>query len=185
MNGKIKACLAVGLIVALFVSGNPIFGQEADSKADEKGAVGYFTGGVGWILESGNSSIVYTLGGGGHSIQNRWLLGGEGHSSFGPENAGGYGFLNLGYILLREDFILVYPLLGLGGGAMTSDISSTVSKCALLNPAVGLDFLISTKQKSGLLVGLRAGYTFTVYSNTFDWSMPHIRLVAGGYGFGE
>jgi hypothetical protein len=185
MNGRIKVCCAIGLIVALFVLGSPIFGQERVSKANEKGGVGYFTGGVGWILESDNSSIVCSLGGGGHSITNRWILGGEGHSAFGPENAGGYGFLNLGYLLLREDFILVYPLLGLGGGAMTSDISSTVSKCALLNPAVGLDFLIPTKKTSGLLVGLRAGYTFTVYSNSFDWSMPYIRLVAGGYGFGE
>jgi hypothetical protein len=133
MNGRIKVCFAICLIFALLVSGSPIFGQEAGSRANEKGAVGYFTGGVGWILESGSSSIVCSL----------------------------------------------------GGGAMTSDVSSTVSKCALLNPAVGLDFLIPVKNESGILVGLRAGYTFTVYSNTFSWSMPHIRLLVGGYGFGE
>ena len=185
MNGKIRAFLVIGAIVALLVSGSPIFGQEQGSKANEKGGVGYFIGGVGWFLESDNSSIVYSAGGGGHTITNRWLLGGEGHSSFGPDNAGGYGFLNLGYLLLRRDFILVYPLLGLGGGAMTREADPSVSKCALLNPAVELDFLIPVKNESGILVGLRAGYTFTVYSNTFSWSMPHIRLLVGGYGFGE
>ena len=185
MDGKIKACLAAGVVVALLISGTPVFGQQRHSRVNEKGAAGYFTTGVGWILESGDSSIVYSAGGGGHSIRNRWILGGEGHSSFGPEYAGGFGFFDLGYLLLGTDLILVYPVLGLGGGAMTSDVSSTVSKCALLNPGVGLDFLVSVKGKAGLLIGVRAGYTFTVYSNTFDWSMPYIRLVAGGYGFGE
>jgi len=178
MRGKVKVLLAVCVVFALFVLGSPIFAQE-------KGGVGYFTTGVGWFLESGESSIVYSAGGGGHSITNRWILGGEGHSSFGPDNAGGYGFLNVGYLLLREDLIMVYPLLGLGGGAMTSTIGSSVSKCALLNPAVAFDVLIPIKNSSGVLLGLHAGYTFTVYSNTFDWSMPYIRLVIGGYGFGE
>jgi len=185
MNGRSKAFVAIGLIAALFVLGGPIYGQERGSTAPEKGGVGYFIGGVGWMLESGNSSIVYSSGGGGHAITNRWILGGEGHSCFGPDNAGGYGFFNLGYLLLRGDFILVYPLIGLGGGAMTSAISSDVSKCALLNPAVGLDFLVPLRNRNGILLGLRGGYTFTVYSNTFNWSMPHIRVVIGGYGFGE
>lgn len=185
MNGRSKAFFAIGLIAALFVLGSPVYGQVQGSKADEKFGVGYFSGGVGWMLESGDSSMVYSAGGGGHSITNRWILGGEGHSCFGSDNAGGYGFFNLGYLLLREDFILVYPLIGLGGGAMTSAIGSEVSKCALLNPAVCADFLIPVKNRSGILLGLRGGYTFTVYSNTFTWSMPHIRAVIGGYGFGE
>jgi hypothetical protein len=141
MNGRSKAFVAIGLIAALFVLGGPIYGQEQGSTTPEKGGVGYFIGGVGWMLESGNSS--------------------------------------------RGDFILVYPLIGLGGGAMTSAISSDVSKCALLNPAVGLDFLVPLRNRNGILLGLRGGYTFTVYSNTFNWSMPHIRVVIGGYGFGE
>jgi hypothetical protein len=128
---------------------------------------------------------VYSAGGGGHSITNRWILGGEGHSAFGPENAGGYGFLNIGYLLLKENSFLVYPLLGLGGGAMTSTVGSSVSKCALLNPAVAVDFLIPVTGGSGVLVGLHGGYTFTVYTSTFKWSMPHVRLVVGGYGFGD
>lgn len=185
MNGKSRVFLVVGVIVAVFFAGSPIFGQEQGSKANEKGGVGYFIGGVGWFLESGSSSFVYSTGGGGHTITNKWIVGGEGYSSFGPpDNAGGYGFFNLGYLLLKTDLVLVYPLVGLGGGAMTREEDPSVSKCALLNPAVGIDFLIPIKDKSGFLVGLRAGYTFTVYSNTFSWSMPHLRVVMGGYGFG-
>jgi hypothetical protein len=178
MNRTSKAVFVVALTATLFVVSGPGFGQE-------KGGVGYFTTGVGWFLESGSNSIVYSAGGGGHSITNRWILGGEGHSSFGPDNAGGYGFFNLGYVLLNKDFILAYPLVGLGGGAMTSTIDSSVSKCALLSPAVAVDLLIRTKDNSGALVGIHAGYTFTVYSTTFTWSMPYMRLVIGGYGFGK
>jgi len=178
MNGKTQTFLAVCMILVLFVFSNPVYGQE-------KGGMGYFIGGAGWMLEAGNNSIVYSVGGGGHSITNKWIVGGEGHSSFGPDNAGGYGFFNLGYLLLDTELVLLYPLLGLGGGAMTREGDPSVSKCALLNPAVCCDFLIPGKDRSGFLVGLHAGYTFTVYSNTFNWSMPYVRVVIGGYGFGE
>ena len=184
MDGKKRAALLC-MIVLLLISTNSIYGQERSSKLLEKGGTGYFIGGAGWLLESGNNSIVYSAGGGGHSIANKWIIGGEGHSSFGPDNAGGYGFFNMGYTLVTTDIILVYPLLGLGGGAMTREASPSVSKCALLNPSIGVDYLIYTKSKSGILLGLRTGYTFTVYSNTWNWSMPHIRLVVGGFGFGD
>jgi hypothetical protein len=178
MKGKTKAFFAVCMIVVLFAFSNPIYGQE-------KGGMGYFIGGVGWILESSSSSIVYSVGGGGQSITNKWIVGGEGHSSFGPHNAGGYGFFNLGHLLVDTDLILLYPLIGLGGGAMTREGEPSVSKCALVSPAVCFDFLIPIKDGSGFLIGLHAGYTFTVYSNTFSWSMPHVRFVTGGYGFGR
>jgi hypothetical protein len=113
-----------------------------------------------------------------------YSLGGGGHSAFGPDNAGGYGFFYLGYLLVDTDLILLYPLLGLGGGAMTRKEDSSVSKCALLSPAVCCDILIPVKDRSGFLVGVHAGYTFTAYSNTFDWSMPYVRVVTGGYVLG-
>ena len=175
MNGKTKAFLSVCMVLVLFALSNPVYGQE-------KGGMGYFIGGAGWMIESGDSSMVYSVGGGGHSITNKWIVGGEGHSSFGSDNAGGYGFFNLGYILVDTELILLYPLLGLGGGAMTREGDPSVSKCALLNPAVCCDFLIPVKDGSGILLGVHAGYTFTVYSNTFNWSMPYIRVVVGGYG---
>jgi len=186
MNAKTKRSLIIGVIILVFsISGIPMFAQERSVNTRERGSIGYFIGGFGWLLESGNSSIVYSTGGGGHGITNRWILGGEGHSAFGPENAGGFGFLNVGYLVLPMDFILVYPLIGLGGGSMTREGSPSVSKCALLNPSVEVDFLIPMRRRSGILLGLRAGYTFAVYSDTWNWSMPHLRLVVGGFGFGR
>jgi hypothetical protein len=103
----------------------------------------------------------------------------------GPENAGGYGFFNIGYALVMTDIIVVYPLVGLGGDSMTREASPSVSKCALLSPSVEIDWLIPVKGRSGFLLDLRGGYTFSVYSDTLYWSMPHVRLVVGGYGFGD
>jgi len=174
---KRRAYLYVVVVVVLFLLGNPV-------SAQEKGGAGYFAGGVGWLLEyPDETSFLYSTGGGGHIITDMWLIGGEGHASFG-ETAGGYGFFNVGYLVVKKEFVMVYPILGLGGGSMTSATSETVSSCALLNPAVGVDFLIPVKNNSGILLGLRGGFTFTIHQNdTFDWSMPHIRLIIGGYGF--
>ena len=187
MSEKAKRGLTIGVIGIVLVfccPGGPAYAQDRNLNMGERGSVGYFVGGFGWVLESGNSSILYSTGGGGHGITNRWILGGEGHSSFGPSNAGGFGFLNLGYLVLPLDHVLVYPLLGLGGGSLTREGSPSVSRCALLNPSVEVDFLIPMRRSSGILVGLRAGYTFTVYSDTWNWSMPHLHLVVGGFGSG-
>jgi hypothetical protein len=150
-----------------------------------KGGMGYFLGGAGFVTESGESAFVASTGGGGHSLSNGWILGGEGHSVFGPDNAGGFGFLNVGYTVLASRNLLVYPLLGVGGGSLTRDSDSTVSRCVLLNPAVDIDYLFYTGNNGGILVGLRAGYTFTVYSDTWNWSLLFVRLVLGGFGFGD
>ena len=92
MNGNTKVSLIISVIILFFILVNPIYGQEQNSKSQDKGGMGYFIGGVGWLLESDRNAIVYSAGGGGHSITNKWIIGGEGHSSFGPDNAGGYGF---------------------------------------------------------------------------------------------
>ena len=68
---------------------------------------------------------------------------------------------------------------------MTREPEPAVSKCALLNPSIGLDYLLYLNSSGGILIGLHAGYTFTLYSNTWNWSMPYARLVLGGFGFGK
>jgi hypothetical protein len=183
MIAKGKAYLAIGLILALFFSAGILLGRENASITQGKGGMGYFMGGVGMLSESGRNAVIYSAGGGGHSIKNRLVIGGEGHSAFGPDNAGGYGFFDIGYAVFSTHDIVLYPLVGIGGGAMTRDADSSVSTCALLNPAIGFDYLIYRKDRSGMLLGLRAGYTFTVYSDTWSWSMLYIRLVIGGFGF--
>ena len=185
MKGKRRTLPILGVAVLLFAAAGPLQAREESDRAGERGGVGYFLGGVGWVLEPGGASLVYSAGGGGHSITNRWVLGGEGHSSFGARNAGGYGFFNVGYVVAAGRFVLFYPLLGIGGGSMTRDSDASVSKCMLLNPCVAVDFLLPVGRSSGILLGVHGGYAFTVYSNTFDWSMPTVRLAIGGYGFGE
>ena len=183
MIAKVKASLGIGLILVLFFSAGILHGQEKTSITQGKGGMGYFMGGVGMLSESGRNTIIYSVGGGGHSLKNRLVIGGEGHSSFGPDNAGGYGFFDIGYSIYSTDVIVLYPLVGIGGGAMTRDMDPSVSKCALLNPAIGVDYLIYRKNRGGMLLGLRVGYTFTVYSNTWNWSMLYMRLLIGGFGF--
>jgi len=170
---KIKAGVMVCLIIAFLCSTGIVYGKEKTSITQQKGG----------ISESGRNSIIYSAGGGGHSLKNRLVLGGEGYSSFGPHNAGGYGFFDIGYAPVITGTVVIYPLVGIGGGAMTRDADDSVSKCALLNPSLGFDYLLYRKDRSGVLLGLRAGYTFTIYSNTWNWSMPYIRLVIGGFGF--
>ncbi len=176
MKSKTKVFIIVCIIAVLFISVSTAHGIE-------KAGMGYFLGSVGMLSESGNNSVIYSLGGGGHAIRNKLILGGEGHSCFGPANAGGYGFFNIGYAIISSDKLKLYPLLGVGVGALTRETNPKVSKCALLNPSLRLDYLIHIKNRSGVLLGLHAGYTFTLYSNTFKWSMPHIRLAIGGFAF--
>ena len=107
--------LIAGIILVLLTSGITVYGQETASPSKGKLAAGYFATGAGMISESGRNSVVYSVGGGGHSLTNRWILGGEGHSSFGPDNAGGYGFFNIGYAVVSTNTIVFYPFLGLGG----------------------------------------------------------------------
>jgi hypothetical protein len=182
MTTSKKAFIGINLLFVIFISAAMVYGQEEISAAQLRFGMGYFMGGVGMFSESGNNSIIYSVGGGGHSLKNRFIIGGEGHSSFGTDNAGGYGFFDIGYAVLISDTLVLYPLIGIGGGAMTRPVDPSVSSCALLNPAVGFDYLIHRKSKSGILLGLRLGYIFTLYSDTWDWSMPYIRILIGGFG---
>lgn len=69
-----------------------------------------------------------TVGGGGHGIRGRWLLGGEGQALVGRSQDatragqnyetvlnGGYGFFNVGYLAVRRGHLHAYPFAGIGG----------------------------------------------------------------------
>lgn len=101
---------------------------------------GYFT--IGWAtLDLGelNTQLTgrgytsfpetrLTIGGGGHGIRGRWLLGGEGQALIGKSQDtaragqnyetvlnGGYGFLNIGYMAVKRGHLHAYPFAGIGG----------------------------------------------------------------------
>lgn len=79
------------------------------------------------------SSTAFTLGGGGHGIRGRVLLGGEGHGflasdettpdgSTGVRLGGGYGLFTVGWELYRGDRLALYPKGGVGAGGYSLQI---------------------------------------------------------------
>lgn len=79
------------------------------------------------------SSSALTLGGGGHVVRGRLLIGGQGHGfmaddettadgATGVRLGGGYGLFNLGWELVSRDRLSIYPTAGLGGGGTALQI---------------------------------------------------------------
>lgn len=193
-------------------------GQEVMSKVKKGQIRGYFMFGGSTIdidplnseLESKgystHSDNFGSFGGGGHIIINRMIIGGEGHALVGEEEesviargsfktslSGFYGFFDVGYLIHSKHDLNVYPLIGIGGGAMSlkigpdsfDDILENPRRGAelsaggfLLNAALGTDYLMrlwkDEKGEGGLVFGLRIGYTFAPAKG--GWEMDGITL---------
>lgn len=166
-----------------------------------------------------------SFGGGGHAIMGRLIIGGEGHGLIGKETTtgeykvslnAGCGFFDLGYMVYSSRGLSLYPLLGIGGGGMSLKIADRqtptfdevlenpkrgtelVSGCFLLNLSFGADYLFNLGEgqgEGGLLLGIRAGYTFALVKG--EWKIdeatvaggpevgvegPYLRLAVGGGG---
>jgi hypothetical protein len=176
--------------------------------------------GVHWLdvselndeLQSGGlatfDSAVFTYGGSGHGfIGDRIIIGGEGHgfsqessnSTYVQRLSGGYGFFNAGYVLFDRWNLRLYPMAGIGGGAVTlriSEIASLTFDDIIANPARevqvstggflaqiggGLDYFLvlneTDEERSGLVLGARVGYTFPF--SKADWSMGTQNIIGG------
>lgn len=164
--------------------------------------------------------VALTLGGGGFFRRGRLILGGEGHGVLGSSEtttdgelrstlSGGYGLLDLGYAVVEGGGLLVYPMIGVGGGGMSlaieerstptfDDVLEQPRRGVRLNQAqfllaagVGVDQLFGGRR--GVNVGLRAGWTFAPLDS--EWAFgrndvaggpeggftgPYIRLSVGG-----
>jgi hypothetical protein len=115
---------------------------EAQEKQKKKfyGGTGYFmTGWQGMNFDNLNAAFkdagyptlsngLYTIGGGGHSFVNRFILGGEGQAVIGGNalnqdytvnSSGGYGFFDFGYVVVQKGGLLFYPMVGIGGGGIS------------------------------------------------------------------
>lgn len=164
-------------------------------------------GGAHGILESG-----IVIGGEGHALLSQK----ETTGTFKTALGGGYGFFNVGYVVYQQNDFTVYPLLGIGGGSVTMKITDSEAPLFdevigdpkrstelstggfLLDMAVGLDYLFQVgedERDGGIMIGLRAGYTFSPSDS--DWEMngneinggpdfgvtgPYVRLMIGGGG---
>jgi len=155
------------------------------------------------------SDKFFTVGGGGQGIIKRVILGGEGYALLGETStqgnretsiAGGAGFFNLGYVALSTKTLRMYPLLGIGGGAIglrifekseglsfedvLKDPKRSVELTTgglLLNLSLGADYLIIMEENEegagGLIFGLRIGYTVAPIKG--DWMMDDLTVSDG------
>jgi hypothetical protein len=195
-------------------------GQKVTASAKENAGMGYFMFGTNIIdlgplnsrLESKGypkfSDNFFSLGGGGHGIINRVIIGGEGHAlatrkttsgSYKMSIGAGYGFFNLGYIVYKTKDLRVYPLLGLGGGGMDLQIMEKGSPSfdeILDNPkrsaklstdgflfslALGTDYLLKLGRDEKGEGGLVFGLRigYTFAPIKGDWSMDGIDISGG------
>jgi hypothetical protein len=150
----------------------------------------------------------YSFGGGGHFQINRIIIGGEGQALLRSENSnntyttignGGYGFLNVGYIVYQNKRLSLYPLVGIGGGGYSIDISKNTitpninnlmqgdlnqmhlsSSNILLNLSIGTDyFFLGKPQENGIdgfTIGFRIGYTLDLL-NTWSTEIQNISMM--------
>lgn len=160
-----------------------------------------------------------TLGGFGWGRVGRFLVGGEGHGilpaeettddgSYRTRLSGGYGLFNLGYLAHSGRRVDLYPIAGIGGGAMTLDVverssptfddvlddpgrSSRLSASTfLVSAALGVDVRLGRRHArrgdrdgddepgGGLLVGIRTGWIWA--PGDANWELDELNDVAGG-----
>lgn len=191
---------------------------------EEKGGWGYFMLGKRHIdIKNLNEELVnkgyskfsddFTfLGGGGRHLINRLIIGAEGYFLLRDKNTtasyktsidGGYGFFDVGYLLFKKEDLMIYPLLGIGGGGFDIEIKEKVPSATgfgdiltnprreshlsvggpLLNLAIGIDWFLTLtkkeeKNKGGLVFGLQASYLLPL-TKWDDWYLCE-KDISGG-----
>lgn len=152
------------------------------------------------------SSEMVSIGGGGYGVvANRFLLGGEGYGLLTGDAGyqgrtvsvgGGYGLFTLGYLAHAGPHLRAYPQIGLGGGGLRMEISSTgaddfddvldnPSRSASVGTAsmvvslgAGLEYHVRGHgEEAGFSIGLRAGYLFSTLRS--DWQLDESSLSGG------
>ncbi len=158
------------------------------------------------------SDSLTSIGGAGWGMEKRLVLGGEGYYLKGQERniegytlslAGGAGFFNIGYLLFSGSHLNLYPVVGIGGGRLSFDITGEQTETFdnilhdpgksvslktggfLLNFSLTVDYLVPVfegidelGEETGLAVGLRVGYVFDPTPG--DWTANKIANITGG-----
>lgn len=137
------------------------------------------------------SNTGFGLGGMGMGVIQNIVVGGEGGWIFGDRRdlgrgirgswGGGYGMFHLGYAVAYGRRIMLYPLLGFGGGSFTIDLvpqqrTTTQFSEILLNPRQGgvitssgmllgvslaVQYALSRDPTSGWVIAFRIGYLYS------------------------
>jgi len=160
----------------------------------------YNTNSYNYYLADGVDGLqnnLVTIGGGGYTILNNWMLGGYGFyrggerkdvSYFSPTGGqdityslnGGGGYLTLGYVVFHTDRLIVFPQAGLGleslglSKTLNEDVTfrandNLSAEYSWSSPMLDLGAGIDLfPTKKGLKIGLRAGYNLSLQNNN-DW----------------
>jgi len=186
--------------------------KEIKLKTGEHGCRGFFMFGER-IVDLGNLSSTLerkgygkvsdkfiSLGGGGYGIIGKLIVGGEGHGmiersvyngDFKTSIWGGYGLFDIGYQIYSKNYMNIYPMIGIGGGAINLRIvertkpsfdeiienpkrgSELSTDGFLLNFSFTIDNLMKIKEGrkcgGGLAYGIRIGYLLAPFKN--DWKI--------------
>lgn len=225
----IKMILFMSLVAALTLGCLAVSFSPADGSSSKGEGRGYFMIGGNWLdMDELNSRLkdngyaeftdsFLSLGGGGHGIvRERIVIGGEGHAllgrtenstigdvDYGTKFSAGYGFFDVGVVAIRARGLDVYPLLGLGGGGVSLDITQSEigsfddilenpnrrAKLStwgfLINLGLGIDYLAvlgeNEEGEGGIVIGLRSGYIFSPFDG--DWSFKD-EILPGGPDLG-
>jgi len=219
-----SACIALTLVMVTFGLLAAAYSPAETSEKRGEGRGYLMIGGNQLDMDDLNSRLkdngftrfsdnYLSLGGGGHAIVNdRIVIGGEGHAllgrtksstvrdtDYGSKFSAGYGFFDLGYVLLRSGGLDAYPVLGIGGGGVSMNIvesevgsfdsllenPSRGSKLStwdfMINLGFGIDYLLllggNEEGEGGLVLGLRGGYLYSPFEA--DWKFEGETLPGG------
>jgi hypothetical protein len=220
-----KKILFKSLVVALTLGCLAMPFSTADGSSNKGEGAGYFMIGSNWLdMDELNSRLrdngytefsdsYLSLGGGGHGIvRGRYLIGGEGHGmlgrteqstigvvDYGTKFSAGYGFFDVGVVAIKSGGFNVYPLLGLGGGGVSLNITQTeigsfddilenpdrssrlTTWGFLINLGLGIDYLAvlgdNEQGEGGIVIGMRTGYIFSPFDG--DWNFEGETLPGG------
>ena len=173
----------ISLLVLFLIFSSMSFTQEKAKKSG--GGRGYCM--MGWsmldidelnaLLKSKDykefSNNFFSIGGGGHGIVNKLIIGGQGGTFIGGEETitlnggtskttliGGYGLFDIGYLVYSKKGLNVYPLLGLGGGGLTfkvAEVSTPSFEDLLENPKRNVEL-----NYGGFLVNVSLGVDYLI-----------------------
>lgn len=172
----------------------------ANSQGRFYGGVGYFDVGVNFlnfeklnkVLSEKNraefKNVLFATGGGGFAILRNFMIGGEGFGFIAQKQdkgdyrsvlLGGAGFFKVGYIVYQTKNLLIYPMIGLGGGSLDlktferkiSDFEGGISNPSVFNANFSA-FIVDISGGVAFIprpwmLGFRVGYLFSPIVS--DW----------------
>jgi hypothetical protein len=219
-----KKLLLSMTVFFIFAASNSVLAMDNESTVGHQIGKGYFFIGSGTMkIDKLNTRLsgkgypkfsdsFLTLGGGGHGVVNRFIIGGEGMAFMTEDReavvsgktyknslTGGCGFFDIGYSAYSHKGLSIYPILGIGGGGYSLNItdrsspkfdeildtpgrSSHLSSASfLLSLSLGADYMLNfekrPERKGGLIFGLRVGYIFAPV--TSNWNIDNIEVFGG------